>query len=506
MPCLTRTDLHAPQKVDLAASALLGQGQYGAISELAELFDVSRPTVYQAAAEAEDALKQRFAPDTDDGDHTQVVVDAAQLERALVAMRAIGPLSIRQIEDLVPILYPGLTVSYGKIQGVLAEAERNAAIFNQQADLSAIRAGALDEMFSQGAPVLAGIDLDSAYLFALALREGRSGDDWAEVLEVGRQQDLELEVVVKDAALGIAAGVRAVFPDAEQRDDCFHAVYQMGQQRSCLERRAYGAMALIEEAEAKLEKCRRRGRGTKQRRKLARKLVWAKRKCEDAMTLHDEFERACRRAREAMEIVDLERGVLRDAAWLQAELEHAADQMLMLEDNKCCKAGRYLRNRAPGLSLYATELTEKLFQLSAQHGEQDVLLACIVWRLMDDLRNHRRRWRRQRSLRHLAGAYGMLVERAGPQAEVILAAVDALMQKRHRASSAIEGFNSFLRPYLYVHKGVTQGFLELLRAYYNLRTRRWGRHKGTSATECLTGEPVEDWLDELGYQSSYDLN
>jgi len=56
-----------------------------------------------------------------------------------------------------------------------------------------------------------------------------------------------------------------------------------------------------------------------------------------------------------------------------------------------------------------------------------------------------------------------------------------------------------LRPYLYVHKGVTQGFLDLFRMYFNLRTRRWGRHKGTSAHECVTGERVEDWLTALGY-------
>jgi hypothetical protein len=485
---------------------MLGKGEYGTISALAERFEVSRPTVYQAAAEAEETLRQHFDPDPDEGDPLPVLVDAAQLERALVAMRVIGPMSIRQIEDALPLIYPGLTVSYGKLQGILAEAERAAALFNQQADLCAIGAGALDEMFSQGDPVLAGIDLDSAYLFALALRQGRSGDDWAEVLGAGRQQGLELAVVVKDAARGIAAGVRQVFAQAEQRDDCFHAVYQMGQQRSRLERRAYGAMARIEEAEAKLEKCRQRGRDTKQRRKLARKLVWAKRKCEDAMTLHDTFEQACRRAREAMEVIDLERGALRDAAWLQAELEQAAEQMLKLKDHKCREVGRYLRNRAPGLSLYATELTEKLHELSTHHGELEVLLACIVWRLQDDLRNHRRPWRRHRSRRHLVGAYGMLVERAGPKAEVILTAVDALMQQRHRASSAIEGFNSFLRPYLYVHKGVTQGFLELLRAYYNLRTRRWGRHKGTSATECLTGEPVQDWLAMLGYPRRGELN
>ena len=50
-----------------------------------------------------------------------------------------------------------------------------------------------------------------------------------------------------------------------------------------------------------------------------------------------------------------------------------------------------------------------------------------------------------------------------------------MLHQRHRASSAIEGFNAALRPYLYVHKGATQGFLDLFRAWFNLRTRRWVR-------------------------------
>ncbi len=48
----------------------------------------------------------------------------------------------------------------------------------------------------------------------------------------------------------------------------------------------------------------------------------------------------------------------------------------------------------------------------------------------------------------------------------------------------------------------TQGFLDLFRAYFNLRTRRWGRHKGTSAHQSLTGQPVHDWLTWLGYPPS----
>ena len=81
-------------------------------------------------------------------------------------------------------------------------------------------------------------------------------------------------------------------------------------------------------------------------------------------------------------------------------------------------------------------------------------------------------------------------------------AVEWLLDKRHRASSAVEGFNAILRPYMYVRKGVNQGFLELFRAWHNLRTRRSGKHKGTSAYETLTGNQVDDWLTVLGFPPS----
>ena len=110
---------------------------------------------------------------------------------------------------------------------------------------------------------------------------------------------------------------------------------------------------------------------------------------------------------------------------------------------------------------------------------------------------------RHRALsRHLLGAYTVVQDRLGPESASLLDAVEAVLHQRHRASSAIEGFNAALRPYLYVHKGVTQGFLDLFRAWFNLRTRRWGRHKGTSAHQGLTGQRVHDWLTLLGYPPS----
>jgi hypothetical protein len=60
------------------------------------------------------------------------------------------------------------------------------------------------------------------------------------------------------------------------------------------------------------------------------------------------------------------------------------------------------------------------------------------------------------------------------------------------------------RPFLYVHKGVTQGFLELFRAYYNLRTRHWGLIKALQLP--VTGQAVGDWLTLLGFPPSNTLH
>ena len=242
MTGLHRTPLTTSQKVQCAAKALAGQEVHGTLSALSREFGLSRPTLYEARESVTEVLKEHFEKEESAHRVVRVEVDEAQLRRAVVALRAMAPNSIRAIEDLLPVLYPGVKVSYGKIQQLLVEAEAQARAFNAQTDLSAIEAGALDEMFSQGAPVLAGVDLDSGSLFALEVCEHRDAQAWAEVLGQGRSQGLNLSVVVKDAAGGIAAGVSKVFPEAEQRDDCFHALYEMNKVRRVLERRAYGAI------------------------------------------------------------------------------------------------------------------------------------------------------------------------------------------------------------------------------------------------------------------------
>ena len=98
-----------------------------------------------------------------------------------------------------------------------------------------------------------------------------------EKLALGQAQGLELSVVVKDAARGIAAGVSEVFPRAEQRDDCFHLLYEMNKVRRRLERRAYGAIEREGEALGRLGKIRAYDKA--RRRKTKRELSSVRRGC-----------------------------------------------------------------------------------------------------------------------------------------------------------------------------------------------------------------------------------
>ena len=206
--------------------------------------------------------------------------------------------------------------------------------------------------------------------------------------------------------------------------------------------------------------------------------------------------------RGALECVDAASGELHRPEQVEALIAQAAGRIDSLAPGECTKLARYLRNRAPGLVLAQKSVLPRLEALGERWSMLAVSLGCICWYWVRELRKRPPHARHRALSRHLLGAYAALRDQLGTESDSLLDAVEAVLRQRHRASSAIEGFNAALRPYLYVHKGVTQGFLDLFRAWFNLRTRRWGRHKGTSAHQSLTGQRVGDWLTLLGYPPS----
>ena len=500
-----RTTLPPSSAIDLAVSALARQGRYGAVSALADEHGVSRRMVYQLRGQASEALTAAFAASgvkAPRGSFTWTLTER-DVERTIVALRVVTPSSIRDIVAMLPIVY-GFGWSYGKVWSVLQRAERQARAFLELVDLVGIESIALDEMFSQGRPVFAGIDLDTQYLFQLESHERRTGEAWAESLGLLRdEQGLTPKRVVKDAGSGLALGVQLCWPGMEERDDLFHAVYMMGKEAYHLERRAYAAIEKEEEvlrvrgqAEDKTET---------ERRRIGQQLRKARENAARAIDRYDSFEAARQEARRVLDLADPGSGRLRTSAEVVEVLIRVGDQMQAL-GGRVRKVGRYLRNRAPGLGRYLDALGERLQAVTLQAGGPEAVEAVVraYQASLDAGRGGSDAVRkRQKQELRAAGLNLLAIGEEDPERikQAMTAVVPELTQ-RHRASSAIENLNSVLRPYLVVQKHAEQGFLDLFRFYWNTREREWGRNKGSSAYEQLTGVRVDDWLTLLGFPRS----
>jgi len=496
MPILDRTSLSSSDKRDLLAKTAACQA-HGDISFLSKEFKLSRQSIYRTRDQVNASLDELLA-DNKPSDHIITVgVDVAQLRRAIITLAITAPNSIRAIEEQIPLLYPGCKVSYGYIQGVIIEAQVNAKKFNQGVSLSNINSVALDEMFSQGDPVLAGIDLDSGFLFSLSHELLRDGETWARVLNEAKSQQMQPAHVVKDGAKGIAKGVKDVFENTEQRDDVFHAIYLAGKAKLLLEHRAYRHITTEFEAQKSYNKSTVQNKKSK-----AKSLDWAKKKCVDAVKKYSFAERAVQKLRAAFFSIHLKTGELLTGEASQQLLTEAITLLRQTESYQCLSVARYVENRMVGLTLACINLHERLAQLCGEYSKTSVSLACRFFERKRKLKKMSP-WQRKAVTIEMLGAYKLIYSELDEKtADELMAKISQMLATRHMASSVIEGFNATLRCYLYVRKGVNQGFLDLFQAWHNLRARRWGRHQGTSAYEVLTGKKIIDWLTLLGFPTS----
>ena len=156
MSALNRTCLTTEQKIKLGTSIFAAQDQYGAITHLSNEFGVSRNTVYDVKSTMNTLIFEHYNIKETAFQAVNVVVDKTQRDRAIVCLRSDMPASIRNIEDALPKLYPGIhSPSFGTIQSITSEAEQRAKELNDKVNLSNAVNVAMDEMYSQGDPVLA---------------------------------------------------------------------------------------------------------------------------------------------------------------------------------------------------------------------------------------------------------------------------------------------------------------------------------------------------------------
>jgi len=361
---------------------------------------------------------------------------------------------------MLPLIY-GTGWSFGKIQALLAEAGERAAKLMAGVDLSGVRHVALDEMFSQGKPVFAGIDLDTQYLFQLAVHPSRSGEQWSEALgELRDGQGLSPWSVTKDAGSGLAWGTLDCWPGVQVYDDLFHATYMMGREAYHLERRAYSVIGSVEKLMAK----RGKAKTEKLRRSLGQKIRRMREREGIVIERYDRFEALRSEAERVLALADRGSGRLRRSSEVEEVLTRVADEMMKLGTTRIRKVARYISNRAKGLGNHLDELGRRIeAALEPAGGKLAVEAVVRAYQASLDHSEGGPLWDRRARAQELEVATKRLVESVDRDPGELLRAVSSvlpILAHRYRASSAIECLNSVLRPYLAVQKSVSKPFLD----------------------------------------------
>jgi hypothetical protein len=459
------------------------------IRVLADQHQVSRKFVYQTADHADHALRLAFSPGRvcDDRVLFHLPVTKTWLRQLVLGLVLIGHCPLRGVVELLADLFD-YPLSLGTAHHIVRSAVAVAAGHNDRQDLSSVRVAALDEIFQGGRPVLVGCDADSTFCFLLSPEEHRDGDTWGVRLLEGVERGLAPDATIADGGKGLRAGHHQALPDVPCRADVFHALYDFKPLVRCLESRAYEAIAVRYQLEARLARPGKRRDQSK--RSWVAKLRHARAAEAKAVALADDVAVLWKWLRE---------DILAVAGAGHAERRELYDfvvAQLRMRQPRCPHRigpiSTLLANQRDDLLAFVERLDSDLAALAAEHGVGEAVArqamqveAMPPWDVS--------RGPGEAALwRALGGRYHALRE-----------AVAGLLGGVVRASSVVENVNSRLRNYFFLRRQVGPEYLTLLRFFFNhrrlVRSERAER-VGKSPAELLTGQSHPHWLEMLGYK------
>jgi hypothetical protein len=471
------------QRRELAIQALAGGAS---IAQLSERHDVSRQFIYRQSAKAREALDEAFASQADNVEVLfYLPVTKAFLRKIILGLVLICHSSFRGVQEFMRDLLD-FDLSIGSAHNVVMEAVEKAREVNATERLMKISVGAHDEIFQGRRPVLVGADAASTYCYLLSLENSRAGDTWALRLMELSAKGLQPDYTVADGGTGLRSGQALAWPDVPCRGDVFHALWEIGRLAAYLEHRAFGAMAALENMEAKMTKAKRKGKGNK----FSKRLALAGQAELMAINLADDINTLAEWLRNdvlslAGADTDTRRQLLDFVIESLRQREH-------LRPRRIQPVRIMLENQRDLLLAFAEEIDAKLAVSVGELGVQPVAL-----RQLFNIRAN------ERILETNTGRDQPLKKQFGEKFDAADQAVLKIIAGVVRASSVIENINSRLRSYFFLRHQIGPAYLDLLRFFLNHRRFLRSEHPervDKSPAELLSGEDHPHWLELLGFE------
>jgi hypothetical protein len=432
---------------------------WGWVTEMAAAYGVSRQTFYDVRDDVRAVLEQAVKPQAPGPKPTNETqrIDAEYIRWATTVL-AMQKGSTRDVQLGLELLF-GVKRSVGFISETLNAVGQSAADYNAQLRPGQPIQGEADEVFQRMMPCFTVVDGQSFMVLNLSAEADRSGETWAKTFERLVDQGIEFQDIVSDNASGIRRGLREAGLDVVWRLDVFHMVQEGHRISQKLENAAYKAMHQTERAQAyaadQTEGKRRVGRP---RQAVKADVDTVDQQQTLAIAQFDLWTWLLSEVRFALEPVHGDR--LNNSTAARAELEVASELMQALDH--------------PDIAAFATRLLKNL----------DVLLDPLRW-----LEQQVADW--QATLDPADEALivwacrcpAVTVEELPEQLHLAAQAYDKALALLHRASSHVESFHSWLRPYLTIHRTLPDWLLPLAALFWNHHTFQRGKRVGHSPVE-----------------------
>ena len=469
-----RNDIGIDKRAAIALEAIVRDGVYGAVTDIAEKHGISRPFVYALKNSTLEFLSARKS-----GIAEQKRSDEELAERLILLMRFCCKSSIGGISEALKIL--GLPrSSIGYISEFL-KSKAAPGVEKLPAPNSSIKVMA-DEIFVANTPVLVIMEAFSHVILASELSEDRSGEAWRRCFESLMRRGYDIKKIAKDLGSGMTKGISGLAMVAQA--DVFHLLKKFDPYLGSIERAAFSAIECEDNAFNVLWNRKSEMAIIKQMEKcelLSKEADIAVSNCDNYDFLHKELHAAFDPFGR--------NGGFRDEDTVRGDVEAALDLLEEVFSQKegIMKAATFLRKHLAEYMPYVREVEDSL---NAAAGDlQDYLIREVCLHYGKSLKSM--------AVKNYAKSKSLGIEAEEHLKTALLAAGDAKTRRKVeklakdlsecvRSSSALEAKNSVIRSFFNSSSSqVTQEHLRLITFYLNQKVAIRGKYKGKSPLQRL---------------------
>ena len=489
---------------------------WGAITWLSDVFDISRPTVYALGKRVAEGLECSL-----DGQSATTESKLVTSEMKTMEMIAVTP--NRVARTVLSLAFPG-KVALRPMQDCLQEAfdrSRGVSTLSQLLTQAGQRAGQelelvdhrplgpvivlRDETYFQKWPILIILEPVSTTILLAVVSEDRKADTWGAALLVSQERGAFIKGLVEDMARAYPKSQKmAEMKDVAVEKDTWHVENWAKRVRKALERKALTAVKKEYDLEKQLLK-------EWDEVLFSNKYIPAVEKAERLMADHDAFEPWVDHLCDALELVDLRSGEIRDRetnSWLLEETLRAMEQIDRPQVRKLLKSLRKYQSELLTYLDWAVEMLTSYKQMLAVHipdpSQQQAFMRSVArtWRLRQALINGQRHWKQQAAEAEI----DLQQVLADDQIRIALSTyLMNILDASGHTSSLIECINGLLKSFLrnrraFRNRDTAQIYLNLFVLWHNMRVYKRGKRKGKSPYQWAGIDPgADDWLELLGY-------